>query len=510
MTVLKRLRAALYGRVSLDQHGNSPSPGRQQSVGEVHCQRNDWINAGIYGQGDESASRHATKARKEWARLIADIEAGRIDVVVVWEWSRADRNPTTGHAFLDLCTELGVLIHVASKRNGKGKTYDVKNDRDDWEELSIGLTKSAMEVDILKMRATDARRDRVEKGIVDGRIAYGYRRIYDPNTRVFIRQEEDPAQAPVVREIIRRVIAGEPLTVISDDLTKRKVPTPGRSKTWLRCTVRDVALNPAYISRRRVSGKLWPVDWPAIVCEADHHAAVAILTDPKRKTTRPGRAVHLLSYIATCAVCEAPLNVGKGGTYKDGTPRRLYICTEGQCAAITVATLDEAVTDALFTYLADPKVYEALTRTDNSAGAEIRNELAGLDAELKAYQAMAGTGVDPTTIGEAVRKINARIADAEGRRDAVVEASGALQVLLGDRAHSGDELAARWEAKVGVAQRRQIIRELLTVKLDRLKSPEPGEANRRSAAAANRRHKRIVIEPRAGAKGSLVRTATKR
>lgn len=485
----RRLRAALYGRVSLNMYGDSRSPDQQQSAGEAACADEGWINAGAYGAGDGGASRLTKKARAEWARLLDDIRAGRIDVVIVWEWSRADRNLTSGSEFLDLCRELGVLIHVVVDE----RTYDVKRRAKDWEILAKGLVDNAMEVERTSQRSKRDRAARVEAGIVDGAIAYGYRRIYDVTTRRFIRQEADPVTAPIVREIVRRVREGEPIKVIADDLTARHVPTPKGNGTWCRSTVRDIALNPAYISRRLVEKKLWPVDWPPLVSEAEHYAVVSLLRNPARTTTRPGRAVHLLTYIATCGRCDAVLASMKGRS-ADGSSR-LYTCSVRGCASISMDKLDEAVLGALLTHLAKPAVYRALTRVDDSAGASIADELGALQSELATWREMAGTGFDPETIAAAVRTLVARIEETTARRDASNEASGALRLLLDDGTGGYAALAERWVAKLGVAQRREVVREVLEIKVGPLKYVrEPG------VGIVGERPKRISIEPRGRAR----------
>ena len=51
------------------------------------------------------------------------------------------------------------------------------------------------------------------EGLPHGKIPYGYRRVYDPKTRRLLRQEPDTA--PVVREIARRLLAGEALGAVA-------------------------------------------------------------------------------------------------------------------------------------------------------------------------------------------------------------------------------------------------------------------------------------------------------
>jgi hypothetical protein len=230
---------------------------------------------------------------------------------------------------------------------------------------------------------------------------------------------------------------------------------------WQRSVVRDIALNPAYIARRKVDGKLWPVDWPAIVTEAEHYAAVSVLKDPARTTTRPGRGVWLCSYIATCAKCEGTVAVGPRGTRPDGTVRKLYVCAKG-CVAVQVAELDMAVKAKLCLYLADPEVYAALTRVDGTEAEAARGELARLEKELEDWQRAAGR-VSIAAVEQAERNLAPQIADAKARLGVLSTASGALRKLMGDQQQTYAQLWMRWDEEVCMAQRREIVRELVTV-----------------------------------------------
>ena len=77
-----------------------------------------------------TASRFATRDRPGYQRLLADITAGKLDVVVLWEASRGDRKLATWAQFLDACCEQGTGIYITSH----GRLYDMANGRD-WRNL---------------------------------------------------------------------------------------------------------------------------------------------------------------------------------------------------------------------------------------------------------------------------------------------------------------------------------------------------------------------------------------
>jgi site-specific DNA recombinase len=59
-----------------------------------------------------------------------------------------------------------------------------------------------------------------------------------------------------------------------------------------------MAMNPACIGKRVLRGQVVGEGiWDGIVDEEIYWAAVRTLKDPSRTTTRPGRAVCLLSYV---------------------------------------------------------------------------------------------------------------------------------------------------------------------------------------------------------------------
>ena len=78
-----------------------------------------------------SASRHATKKRDEWPRVLARIDAGQGDVLWLWESSRGDRKLSTWARLLEDCRDRAVRIYVETH----GRLYDMANSRD-WRTLA--------------------------------------------------------------------------------------------------------------------------------------------------------------------------------------------------------------------------------------------------------------------------------------------------------------------------------------------------------------------------------------
>jgi len=85
-----------------------------------------WADAGSFTDNDRSASRHATKDRPEFERLIGALRKGKGDVLVIWEISRKERDLAVYVKIRDMCTEIGMFFWLVG-----GVLYDLrdKNDR---------------------------------------------------------------------------------------------------------------------------------------------------------------------------------------------------------------------------------------------------------------------------------------------------------------------------------------------------------------------------------------------
>ena len=79
--------AGIYGRQS---QKNDRSIDEQLGLGRDRAAAEGWTVHEIYKDG-VSASRHATRKRGDWPKLLAAIDAGQVQVLWLWESSRGDR-----------------------------------------------------------------------------------------------------------------------------------------------------------------------------------------------------------------------------------------------------------------------------------------------------------------------------------------------------------------------------------------------------------------------------------
>ena len=90
--VLKaRKRVAAYARVSMESERMQHSLSAQVSYYSALIQKNpEWEYAGVYA--DYGITGTATRKREEFKRMVADCEAGKIDIVLTKSIQRFARN----------------------------------------------------------------------------------------------------------------------------------------------------------------------------------------------------------------------------------------------------------------------------------------------------------------------------------------------------------------------------------------------------------------------------------
>jgi DNA invertase Pin-like site-specific DNA recombinase len=494
-----QLRAGLYMRVSDDQDARSRSVAQQASEVRADAEREHWRVVAEYEEPDRSASRFAKRDRPEWARLMDGLRAGRFDVVAMWEPSRGDRKLTGWSQFLDECRARNVLIHVTSHRH----TYDLANPRD-WKALAEDGIDSAWESEKTSMRIRRDLADAAARGRPHGRIAYGYMRLYDVKTGKLDKQVPEPAQAPVVAEIITRIAGGDAVSAIRRDLNSRGVLSSTGGK-WAHASVTALVLNgTCYIGKRRHNGgPLIDGDWPALVDEDVYWRAVAVLSDParrrmaeKRGGIRPGAAKWLCSHIAVCSKCGAP--IGVKFRVRVAGDIAYYRCPAGH-AFVPVEFMDWCVSEAVIAWASKPGVYEAIMRRDDNDAVSARAEADAERGRLAAFEADAIAGrISSASFARIAAGIEARIAELDQRGESALP--GVADLLA--RGNHKQYVRACW-AGMPLTAKRSVVRALTAVPgyLRLRPSGLDGRAHGDAVLDVRRIEMRLAVDPRGSSSG---------
>jgi DNA invertase Pin-like site-specific DNA recombinase/DNA-binding IclR family transcriptional regulator len=475
-------RVGLYARVSQVNRRQNDRALRERSTDQQEAEGREWVQrvsaelVGVYTDAGISASRYTRKVRQSFERLLADVEAGRLDLVWFWEWSRAQRDLRVFARLVHLCLDTGVLIAI------RDRVYDVA----DYGDVTMLGVQNILNVAESAQTSERIRRDKAYSAAAGrplGQIPFGYRREYDVDSggkRTILGQEPDRVEngapvpgtpAAVVAEIFDRIAAGDSVGRVARDLTDRRVLTPedyaaqrrGEQvetlQRWTHATIARLAKRPAYAGQVQHQGAVLEgveTMWPPLVDEATWWRVQAIFAEKSRNAPRPARARWLLSRIARCGGCGSLLH--GNGTRKRLTDSRTvlyetYTCPDRHCVGISAPALDAFVTDAIIAWLSDPAVAAALSVEDTEETQRAQANLDKLRSELQDWHRSVAAGeVTAATAAIAERGFLQRIEDAERRaRDAATP-----RVLRDAAIGVGPQARAGWD-QLDLAVKRQII-----------------------------------------------------
>lgn len=347
------VRAVVYARISSDRDGGRLGTRRQLRDCEQLAESRGWVVTDRYVDDDVSA--YSGKQRPEYRRLLADIESGLVDAVVVWHVDRLVRQPRELEQFLDTCDAARIT-----------KLASVSGDLDlathDGRLMARMLGAFARKESDDKSRRI---RRKAEELAEAGKVGGGGTRPYGfESDRVTIRESE----AEVIREAVTRVLAGESMRSICADFNERQIPTV-LGRPWKTNTLHAIVQAPRTSGQREHRGEIVAdAVWPAIVSPADTARVRALFADPSRRTNRSARR-YLLVRLLRCARCGATL-VSRPTT--NGVRR--YMCANGPnfvgCGKTFAKadTLEAFVVEAVLQRLDSPEL--AATLDGRSGGDE--------------------------------------------------------------------------------------------------------------------------------------------
>ncbi len=361
------------------------------------------------------------------------MKAGRIDVLVLWEPSRGNRELESWAHLLNACRARGVRVHVTQH----GRTYDPSNSRD-WRSLAEDGVDSAYESEKISVRVRRGKADGKMAGRPQGGIAYGVHRVRDPErtVRAWVRDEPDPTTGPVAQEIIRRVGKRHSYTAIARSLNERGIPSPA-GVLWTGTTVVNIARNPVYVSA-------------GVVIQAESTAARARITETKGRGKgsgeRPAAAKFRYSEAMHCAECGSPVagsSRGAGRYYCRGKHDSRTAYGTGW---VDMRQADAWIDSLAIEWLSQPAALALLDSADDTGAREALGEAESFEQRVAEATAKCESGdVEPeelTLLAAAVKGWTRKAQDARKRAEKLATPSP----LAGLPDENYDLVAERWEA----------------------------------------------------------------
>ena len=307
--------AGIYCRISSDPSGARLGVTRQLTDCQRLADRLGWPVHERYIDNDTSA--YSGARRPGYERLLTDIATGTVDAVLTWHLDRLNRSQ------LELERLIGLLdTHRVTIQTVTAGVLDLATPSGRAVARTLGAW-ARYESEHKSERIRAQKHQNALRGAPNGGAQRPYGYAADKVTIV-------PAEADVVREAMRRFLAGTPTAVICRDLNARGIPTTG-SHAWLSSYLDRILTSPRIAGWRQAPQHrpargpaefLARAQWPPIVTRGSVERAQALMADP---TLRPGSSYRrLLTGIAVCSICGQPLRL----VQHTGHPAR-YACQPG-------------------------------------------------------------------------------------------------------------------------------------------------------------------------------------
>jgi DNA invertase Pin-like site-specific DNA recombinase len=282
----------MYVRASHDADDTRLAVTRQRDECMAIATSHGWTIGEIYADNDIGASTLSeSKVRPAYDRMIADVESGKRDGIVVMTLDRYTRRLAEMAMALQWIVSRGLPFLTC-----EGDDTTTANGRT---VIGIKLSVAQGEVERLSERAKLARAQQRASGIYQSsQSPFGYAR---DGERAAVRFVHD-AYAPVVRDAFAAIVNG----VSTRDVLRQIEAATGRTMTYT--DLRRMISNPIYSGRvhYRREAVCEAVNVEPIVSEVTQLAAIARYESAKsnahlRGVKRP--RAHVLAGLVVCGVC---------------------------------------------------------------------------------------------------------------------------------------------------------------------------------------------------------------
>lgn len=371
------LVAGIYCRIS-DDHREGAGLGvkRQEEDCRKLGEQRGYEVAEVYADNDASA--FSGKPRDGYLRLLQDVRARRIQVILAWHPDRLHRHPRELEDFVDLLEATGCVVHTC--RAGE---YDLATPNGRMVARITGATARYES----EHKADRIRRKHLELA-TNGKYGGGGRPYgYQPGA-LEVREPE----AQIIREAAQRALIGESLGAICRDFDRRGIPG-AKGGLWGVPALRRMLVSARISGRRerRRDARGQQVVIGTIVAETCATPAIIspAQSDQLRRMFggngrgRPGS--HLLAGLARCGLCGARLVCETHGA------RREFTCHaapgRGACGRIRIIAgpVEELVVGDVLDAVDGGRLAAAMRQPED--GRDLEQELLDVDRKLSSLRA---------------------------------------------------------------------------------------------------------------------------
>ena len=350
---MEEIKCAVYTRKSTDEglekEFNTLEAQREAGENFVKSQKHQGWTL-IPEHYDDGGFSGGNMNRPALERLFADIEADKVDMIVVYKIDRLTRS----------LTDFAKMVDIFDKHHCSFVSVTQNfNTADSMGRLTLNMLLSfaQFEREISGERIRDKVAASKKKGIwMGGCVPYGYQPI---NRKLVIKPEE----AKVVKFMFEKYLEYKSPQAVGDLLEEEGL------KTFPRASIARMLQNPIYMGKIKHQGVLYDGQHEAIISE-DIFAAVQNVSVKKDRTKHvclyKKNEVGIMRGLLTCGCCHAlmtPTSTQAHGVkrfYYTSTTARMFGYRKCSNGSVPVAAMDECMIKIVAQLFQDPKVFQAL------------------------------------------------------------------------------------------------------------------------------------------------------
>jgi DNA invertase Pin-like site-specific DNA recombinase len=365
--IVRKLRCAIYTRKSteegLDMEFNSLDAQREACSAYICSQRAEgWVE--LAEQYDDGGFSGGTLERPALKRLLPEIEAGRVDVVVVYKIDRLSRSLMDFAKLVEVFDRTGVtFVSVTQSFNTTTSMGRLT--------LNMLLSFAQFEREVIGERIRDKVAASRKRGMwMGGFVPMGYR---VENRKLVVHEPE----AATIRMIFERFLKIGSATILAQKLQAEDVRSH-RGRVIDKGSLYRILRNQVYIGLAVHKGVAYPGEHEAIIGQSLWDRTQSILRESPRvracrsRASTPALLKGLL--FGPTGRAMSPTHTRRGGKLY-----RYYVCQavlkgevgNAQIRRVSAAAIEAAVIDQLRVLLKSPDVVMATWRSTKAEEAGI-------------------------------------------------------------------------------------------------------------------------------------------
>jgi site-specific DNA recombinase len=325
------IRCAIYTRKStdegLDRDFNSLDNQREAAEAYIKSQRHEGWEV-LPDRYDDGGFSGGNVDRPALQHLLSDIEAGKVDRIVVYKIDRLSRSILDFAKLADFLEKYGTSLVSVTQQLDTATSMGRLT-------LNMLLSFAQFEREMVSDRTRDKMHAARRRGKWTGGMPpLGYD-VVPEGGRLVVNREE----AEQVRAIFGLYAENPSLVAISQELNRRgwrrkswttKEGRQREGKPWDAANLRRLLNDPIYIGKAKLAGEVFPGEHDAIVPKALFAKIQDLMRENRRTGGAAARNTHgaLLRGLLRCSACDAAMV--HGWTRRNGRLYRYYVCGKAQ------------------------------------------------------------------------------------------------------------------------------------------------------------------------------------